>query len=101
MAARGQRNEALYVVAVHNTGLRQSELLRLKWTDVYFDLGKLSVRRSLKIMDSGLDFGSPKNKARRRSVPLSNRAVAVLESHRSRQQEAFSPTQPSQLGVFG
>ena len=32
-AARGERNEALYVVAVH-TGLRQGELLGLKWTDV-------------------------------------------------------------------
>jgi integrase len=37
------------------------ELLGLKWTDVNLDVGKVSVRRSLKITDSGLDFGSPKN----------------------------------------
>jgi integrase len=66
VAARDTRNEALYVVAVH-TGLRQGELLGLKWTDVDLDAGKLSVRRSLKITDHGLDFGSPKNKESRRS----------------------------------
>src|SRR5215210_5926032 len=57
-AARGMRNEALYILAVH-TGLRQGELLGLKWTDV--DLGRgggeLSVRRSLKVTANGLGFG--------------------------------------------
>jgi integrase len=66
-AARGGRNEALYVVAVH-TGLRQGELLGLKWTDVDLVGRKLSVRRALKVTDHGLDFGSPKNNASRRSV---------------------------------
>ena len=83
-AARGQRNEALYVVAVH-TGLRQGELLGLRWTDVDLDTGKLSVRRSLKVTDKGLDFGPPKNKASRRSVPLNKTAVAALRAHRARQ----------------
>ena len=61
-AARGIRNEALYILAVH-TGLRQGELLGLKWTDM--DLGRgsgeLSVRRSLKVTSKGLGFGPPKN----------------------------------------
>src|SRR5919107_1738244 len=73
-AARDTRNEALYVVAVH-TGLRQGELLGLKWTDVDLDAGKLCVRRSLKVTEDGLDFGPPKNKASRRSVPLNKTAV--------------------------
>jgi integrase len=82
--ARGTRNEALYVVAVH-TGLRQGELLGLKWTDVDLHAGKLSVRRSLKVTESGLDFGPPKNQASRRSVPLNKTAVATLRAHRLRQ----------------
>src|SRR5215212_6670424 len=86
MAARGTRNEALYVVAVH-TGLRQGELLGLKWTDIDLDAGKLSVRRSLKVTKDGLGFGSPKNKASRRSVPLNKTAVAALRAHRLRQNE--------------
>jgi integrase len=43
-AARGTRNEALYVLAFH-TRLRQGELLGLKWTDIDLETGKLSVTR--------------------------------------------------------
>jgi integrase len=85
-AARGERNEALYVVAVH-TGLRQGELLGLKWADLDLAGRRLSVRRALKVTDHGLDFGPPKNRKSRRSVPLSNTAVAVLRAHRTRQNE--------------
>jgi integrase len=41
-AAHGDRNEALYVLAVHS-GLRQGELLGLKWSDVDFETATLSV----------------------------------------------------------
>jgi integrase len=44
-AARGDRLEALYVLAVH-TGVRQGELLRPKWDDVDLDDGMLQVRRA-------------------------------------------------------
>ena len=87
-AARGHRNEALYLVALH-TGLRQGELLGLRWDDLELGeggaTGRLSVRRSLKVTDHGLDFGPTKNKASRRSVPLNSTAVAALRSHRTRQ----------------
>jgi integrase len=86
VAARGTRNEALYVVAVR-TGLRQGELLGLKWPDVDLVGRRLSVRRALKVTDHGLDFGPPKNNASRRSVPLSKTAVAALQAHRTRQNE--------------
>jgi integrase len=89
-AARGTRNEALYIVAVH-TGLRQGELLGLKWTDVDLDAGRLSVRRSLKVTEDGLDFGPPKNKVSRRSVPLNKSVVAALRAHRLRQNEERYP----------
>jgi integrase len=41
-AAHGDRLEALYVLAVH-TGLRQGELLGLKWEDVDLEARKLQV----------------------------------------------------------
>lgn len=71
-------------MAVH-TGLRKGELLGLKWTDVDLNAAKLSVRRSLKVTEHGLDFGPPKNKASRRSVPLNKTAVAALRAHRAHQ----------------
>src|ERR671917_209412 len=84
--ARGERNEAIYIAAIH-TGLRKGELLGLTWTDLDLDGGTLSVRRSLKVTDHGLDFGPTKNKASRRSVPLNKSAVAALRAHRARQNE--------------
>jgi integrase len=80
IAARGTRNEALYVVALH-TGPRQGELLGLKWADVDLASRRISVRRALKVTNHGLDFGPPKNKASRRSVPLSKGAVTALRAH--------------------
>jgi integrase len=41
--ARGDRLEALYVVAV-TAGMREGELLGLKWEDLDLDAGKLAVR---------------------------------------------------------
>ncbi len=51
-AARVAHNEALYVLAVP-TGLRQGELLGLKWTDIGLEAGMLSVARSLKSRPTG------------------------------------------------
>lgn len=44
-AVRGDRLEALYVLAV-TTGLRRGELLGLGWGDVNLDAGTLKVRRT-------------------------------------------------------
>jgi integrase len=45
-AARGDKFEALYILAV-TTGMRQGELLGLTWDDVDLDEGILRVRRTL------------------------------------------------------
>jgi integrase len=60
--AGGDRLEALYLLAIH-TGLRQGELLGLKWSDINLDADTLSVQRSL---DADGTFNPPKrNKSRR------------------------------------
>jgi integrase len=90
-AARGDRLEALYVVAIH-TGLRRSEILGLKWTDVVLDGGILSVQRSL---DTDGTFNPPKRKKSRRTVKLTAQAVEALKSHRARQNEERFDWAPS------
>jgi integrase len=45
-AARGDHLGTLYVLAVH-CGLRQGELLGLRWEDVDLEAGTLHVRRAL------------------------------------------------------
>ena len=82
-AARGERLEALYVVAVH-AGLRQGELLGLKWPDLDLEGGTLSVQRSLAADRS---FNPPKRKASRRTVKLTKAAAEALKKHRARQNE--------------
>ena len=78
--ARGDRLEALYVLAIH-TGLRQSELLGLKWEDVDLESGTLRVRRTLVTAKGGPVLTAPKTKGSRRSVKLTQGAVEALRSH--------------------
>jgi integrase len=80
----GDRLEALYVLAIH-TGLRQGELLVLKWDEVDLDDGSLQVRRTLAITKNGSVFTSPKTSGSRRSVKLTLRATEALRSHLERQ----------------
>jgi integrase len=63
----GDRLEALYVLAIH-TGLRQGELLGLKWDDVDLEDGSLQVRRTLTITKDGPVFGDAKTAGSRRGV---------------------------------
>ncbi len=89
-AARGERLEALYVVAVH-CGLRQGELLALHWEDVDLDAAKpaLLVRRTLTRGEGGRGWivGATTKSGRGRRVRLSRRATAALRDHRKRQLE--------------
>jgi integrase len=87
-AARGDRLEALYVLAVH-TGMRRGELLGLKWGDVDLNSATVRVRRSLTRTDNGrrLALGDTKNKKSRRTVQLTPRAVEALKRHWARQAE--------------
>ena len=83
-AARGDRLEALYVLAV-TTGLRQGELLGLKWDDVDLEAGTLQVRRTLTTAKGGPVLSAPKTKGSRRTVKLSQTALQALRSHLERQ----------------
>jgi integrase len=85
-AAAGHRFEALIVLAV-KTGMRQGELLALRWQDVDLVRGVLQVRGSLRRTRQGLVIGTPKTAASRRKVMLSAGCVEALRRHRVRQDE--------------
>jgi integrase len=78
-AAHGDRFEALYVLAVH-CGLREGELLGLKWDDVDMETGMLRVRRTLSEPRSGYVFEPPKN-GKGRSIKLTQVAIEALKGH--------------------
>jgi integrase len=81
-AIRGDRLEALFVVAIRE-GLRQGEILALRWQDIDLERGTITVVRSLR----GADTGGPKSKTSRRSVVLFDETIAALRAHRTRQLE--------------
>jgi len=86
-AVSGDRFEALYVLAI-TTGLRQGELLGLKWEDVDLKAKTLSVRRTLSGAEGGNPvFSTPKTAKSRRTVSLTRRALEALERHRVAQDE--------------
>jgi integrase len=83
----GDRFEALYVLALH-CGLREGELLGLRWDDVDFGgaTATLQVRRTLSETRTGHKFEKPKN-GKGRSVKCSQKATEALKRHRARQGE--------------
>src|SRR5574340_170285 len=77
----GSRHETLFWMAV-TTGLRQGELLGLKWSDLDWVSRRLSVQRQLqRFRQRGLVFTPPKSDAGRRSVLLSLGTIKRLRSH--------------------
>ena len=80
-ASKGNRLEALYVLAV-TTGMRRGELLGLHWRDVYLDQGTLQVRYTLQ---QGGYVGEPKTAKARRQIDLPTLAVEALQRHRIHQ----------------
>ncbi len=85
--ADGDPLHALYVLAL-TAGLRQGELLGLKWQDADLEMGRLQVRRSIgRINGQGFVEQEPKSARSKRSVSLTPMAVDALRKHRARQRE--------------
>jgi integrase len=83
-AARGHRLEALFTVGLF-LGLRQGEILGLRWIDVDLDAGTLAVTQVLQRIDGKLSVKAPKTEKSRRRLTLPASVVAALRAHRDRQ----------------
>ena len=87
-AARGDPFEALYVLAL-TTGMRQGELLGLKWEDIDLAMGTLQVKRTIaRLVGKGFTTSEPKTTKSRRRIQLTKMAIEALRQHRVRQREA-------------
>jgi integrase len=83
-SVQGNRLEALYVVAVQS-GLRQGELLTLRWEDVDLKARTLQVRRTLTRNGGKLAVGPTKTSKGGRTVKLTRDATEALQDHLARQ----------------
>jgi len=83
----GERLEALYVLAV-TTGMRQGEILALRWRDVDLDHSSAQIQQSIQFLaGSRYVFIPPKTVKSRRKVELTKTAIVALRRHRARQLE--------------
>lgn len=86
-AARSDRLYAMYCVAMA-LGLRQGELLGLRWADVDFEQGVLHVRHALKsINGQGLVLMETKTPKSRRDLVIPEFVRSELRRHRAHQSE--------------
>jgi integrase len=72
----GTMERVLYLTAAL-TGLRQGELVALRWRDVDWTGSQLRVRRTY----SRGEYGKPKSKRSSRAVPMAERVARELERH--------------------
>jgi integrase len=75
----GAVERPLYLTAAM-TGLRQGELIALRWKDVDWKAGLIRVRRNY----TRGRFGTPKTKRSSRAVPMPNRVAVALKQHLKR-----------------
>jgi integrase len=82
-AVAGERLEALFEIAIA-TGMRQGELLALRWQDIDLKKAQAHIRGTIQ---PDMTVAQPKTRASQRTVALTEEAVASLKRHRSRQNE--------------
>ncbi|MBF6604993.1 MAG: site-specific integrase [Chloroflexi bacterium] len=93
------RLRALYLVAL-GVGLRQGEILGLRWRDLDLAAGTLTVRHALARIDGRLVLVEPKSATSRRVVPLPALVRDALVAHRARQMEEPGPLRPESADEF-
>ncbi len=90
-AARGHPLEALFTLAL-TTGMRQGELLGLRWRDVDWAARRILVHHTLVRMHGRWWLGDPKSTKSERSVALTDPTIDLLRAHRARQAERLLAT---------
>jgi integrase len=85
---------ACFLVMALTTGMRRGEMLGLRWADIDMETKALSVQRTASFINSA-SVGkysfvetTPKTKASRRSIRLTDFLIAALKLHKKKQLEA-------------
>lgn len=97
VAAQGHECEALFLVAVA-TGLRQGEVLGLRWQDVDFDKGTVHVRGTLQRYAEAYHWNPPKTARSAREVAIPPVVVEALRKRSIHQKEQRIAAGPAWVG---
>ncbi len=85
-AIKGDPEEALYLVTL-DAGLRQGEVLGLRWEDVDLAASVIRVNRALQRVEGKLVLVDVKSKTSRRAIRLGAVAAQALRQHHARQSD--------------
>lgn len=92
ISLQGDRHEALLQLALA-TGMRQAELLGLKWSDLDWNHQTIRVQRQLRRdFHLGEPFAAPKTKSGRRTIALGSTSIQKLREHWERQNQERQQT---------
>ena len=83
-AIEGHRFEALFATSL-TTGLREGEILGLRWADVDLEQGIITVNATLHRRDGSWHWESPKSEESKRVVALIPYTLGLLAKHRESQ----------------
>lgn len=85
--AKESKYFAAYFLAL-NTGMRRGELLGLRWQDLDFEAGQLTVKQGLvRVSGQGLVLQEPKTKLSNRVINLAPAVLQILKEHREKKAE--------------
>lgn len=101
LEAADDRHKVLITVAM-TTGARRGELVGLQWDDIRFDSGELIVRRSLVVVNGGIEQRDTKTGRKgHRVVAMGASTMAALRRWRTQQVEmALASGLPDPVWVF-
>ncbi len=81
IVAEVSRYKALYQLAI-TTGMRYSELIGLKWTDIDWEKGTVKIQRQLQyIPKKGYKFTEPKTRSGTRTIMIGETTLKILNEH--------------------
>ena len=98
VAIRGHRLEALFAITL-TLGLRQSEILGLRWSDIDDHRRSLAVKRSLHRVGTEYVFMEPKTKRSARSIDIPDPIWDLLQTHRDQQQREACRAEERRTGA--
>jgi len=77
----------LPIAVLVGTGVRRGELFGLRWTDIDLDAGRLTVKRSVEMIDGRRREKPPKTTRSARTLALASFVVAALRQQKAEQSE--------------
>jgi len=82
LAAKETPHYSLFYLALY-TGMRRSEFLALRWSDLDLERGAVTVNRRVYMRKGNIDYREPKSDQGRRQIPLPASAKDVMVQHKA------------------